>query len=201
MDLAQTVKQAIQALNSPSETQRANDWLVDFEKSSQCWTLADHLLHDGPGTPYRFFGAKFLYSKIQRQFDELDLASSQALTASLVTHLVRLSSESVTEWKVVRYLCLAIAAMAVQLAQPNTVQSILGHLNPVIPTNPSIVVVLLSLLPEEGYNRQINTTYEKRDFFLNELKTASESVFAFLVVILQQLENGTSGGGGGGKGE
>ena len=64
--LINQVKYAINALSAPNETRNANDWLISFEKSSEAWSASEQLLNEPPGM-YRFFGAKFLYSKIQKQ--------------------------------------------------------------------------------------------------------------------------------------
>ena len=50
------VKNAIIALSIPTETLRANQWLVDFEKSNVAWEVADRLLNEPSGSTNRFFG-------------------------------------------------------------------------------------------------------------------------------------------------
>eukprot|EP01039_Chlorochromonas_danica_P010540 gene10540-11677_t len=187
MDILPTVKQAIAALAQPGETAKANEWLVDFEKSSSAWVAADLLLTEEKGSPYRFFGAKFLYSKIQRQFYELQRNEAEQLISSLVQHLLRLANEKPHETQVIRYLCLSVAALAVQLNQAGVVSQVLRWLNPIIPQAPSVLLILLTILPEEAYNRSIDTTPEIRDAFLNQLTQSNEEVIQFALSLWPNL--------------
>lgn len=187
MDILPTVKQAIAALAQPGETAKANEWLVDFEKSSSAWVAADLLLTEEKGSPYRFFGAKFLYSKIQRQFYELQRNQAEQLISSLVQHLLRLANEKPYETQVIRYLCLSVAALGVQLNQAGVVSQVLRWLNPIIPQAPSVLLILLTILPEEAYNRSIDTTPEIRDAFLNQLTQSNEEVIQFALSLWPNL--------------
>ena len=54
--LMDQAKAAIAALSNPSETNRANEWLVEFERSRAAWEVSDGLVREENG-PYRFFGA------------------------------------------------------------------------------------------------------------------------------------------------
>lgn len=187
MDILATVKQAINALSSHSETAKANEWLVEFEKSQSAWTVSDQLIAEEKGSPYRFFGAKFLYSKVQRQFYELSAQSAQSLITSLVQHVLRLAMETPVEYQVIRYLSLAIAALAIQLNQSGVVNHILNWLNPVVNQSPGVLLILLTFLPEEVYNRSIETSPEIRDAFLSQLTHSSEDVMQFLVSLWPKM--------------
>ena len=71
------VKAAIMAMQSqPGGAGEASRWLATFEESSAAWQVAWELVSvDEVGSQqahmYRFFGAKMIYSKIQRDFEQL----------------------------------------------------------------------------------------------------------------------------------
>jgi transportin-3 len=175
------VKNAIIALSIPTETLRANQWLVDFEKSNAGWEVADRLLNEAPGSTNRFFGAKFLYSKIQRDFSQLNEGSIPSLTHTIVKHIIRLASESAKlELNVCRYLCLSLAALAVQINQDGVVTQVLQWLNPILVTSPRILLELLVALPEECFNRILDVSSDVRDLFAAQLSRSAAEVFGFL---------------------
>ena len=174
------VKNAIIALSIPSETLRANQWLVDFEKSNDAWEVADRLLSEAPGSSNRFFGAKFLYSKIQRNFGQLNEGSIPSLTHTIVQHIIRLSRDTNLELNVCRYLCLSLAALAVQINQDGVVSQVLQWLNPILSTSPRILLELLVALPEECFNRLLDVTSDVRDQFAGQLSRSVIEVFGFL---------------------
>jgi transportin-3 len=175
------VKNAIIALSIPAETHRANQWLVEFEKSNAGWEVADLLLSEAPGSQNRFFGAKFLYSKIQRDFGQLNEGSIPSLTNTIVQHIIRLSKDSGNfELNVCRYLCLSLAALAVQINQDGVVNQVLQWLNPILATSPRILLELLVALPEECSNRHIDISSEVRDQFAAQLSRSALEVFGFL---------------------
>lgn len=168
-------------MSNPSETAKANEWLVEFEKSPAAWTAGDALLRENKGSPCRFFGAKFLYAKVCRQFHELTPQASTQLTEALIAHLLRLAGEQPIEWQLIRYLCMSIAGLAIQCKQSGCVDQILTWLNSVVTTSPGVLLVLLTLLPEEVYNRSIDTTSEVRELFQDQLRGSSEQVLGFLL--------------------
>ena len=175
------VKNAIIALSIPAETHRADQWLVDFEKSNTAWEVADRLLSEAPGSTNRFFGAKFLYSKIQRDFGQLNEGSIPSLTHTIVQHIIRLSRDSANlELNVCRYLCLSLAALAVQINQDGVVSQVLQWLNPILSSSPRILLELLVALPEECFNRLLDVSSDVRDQFAAQLSRSVVEVFGFL---------------------
>lgn len=177
--LINQVKYAINALSVPNETRNANDWLISFEKSSEAWSASEQLLNEPPGM-YRFFGAKFLYSKIQKQSILLSEDSSNALLQVLVQYIIRMSQESPVEFNVVRYLALGLSALLLQKNKEGTVHQILQWLNPIIASSPITLLTLLTVLPEEVFNGQIDVAAEVRDSFVIQLTTSAQEVFKFL---------------------
>lgn len=181
-EVLQQVIRAINALSNPQETQRANEWLVNFEKSMQAWEVADLCLMES-ASHLRFFGAKFIYSKIQRQFLTLDSSTAAALTHRLVEHILRFSQEPAMETNIFRYLSLSLAALALQLNQPGVINQILQWMNSIVMTRPAVLLILLTILPEEAVNKQIDAVGEIRTAFIDQLTTSSADVMNFLVAL------------------
>jgi transportin-3 len=177
--LIDQAKAAISALAHPAETHRANEWLVEFERSPSAWEVSDALVREEHGS-YRFFGAKFLYSKVQKQFIQLDANSVNMLTQSLVQHILRIGQEKNVEFNVCRYLCLALAALALQMNQSGILTQILQWLNPIISSNPNVLLELLIVLPEEAYNYQIDIGSSARSGFIRQLTDSANDVLSFL---------------------
>lgn len=173
------VKAAIAAMATPSETQRANEWLVDFERSSAAWQVCDLLLRE-PDASHQFFGAKFLYSKIQRQFLQLDAAMVASLSQNLVQHIITTSQQPVPTMNVIRYLCLALAALTLQLNQEGIVSNILVWLHPVLGKSPGVLLELLTVLPEESDNHLIDVPWETKQLYVVQLKNTCGEVLTFL---------------------
>ena len=188
------VKVAITALSNPSETATANQWLVAFERSVDSWTAAEQLLRE-TDSQCRFFGAKFLYSKVQRDFLQLNESTIPSLVHTMVQHIIRFAGESTVDMKVCRYLCLALAALAVQINQEGIVTQILLWFNPIVTTNPRVLLELLVVLPEECYNRQVDVAVDIRDKFAEQLSASVGEVFGFLH-LLSDGRNLSAGGNG-----
>lgn len=79
--------------NTQDKEQRrvAEDWLNDFKKSLNAWTVADQLLHTDRSEQVLFFAAQTIRTKIQFSFHELPkdfhqviiLSVSQSLSQSI----------------------------------------------------------------------------------------------------------------------
>jgi len=177
--LIEQTKAAIAAMSNPAETARANEWLVEFERSAAAWEVADALVREENGS-CRFFGAKFLYSKVQKQCIQLDPSNVGMLTQSLVQHILRISQEQNVEFNVCRYLCLALAALALQMNQTGILGQILTWLNPIISVCPNVLLELLIVLPEEAYNYQIDIASSIRSGFIQQLTDTAPDVLSFL---------------------
>jgi hypothetical protein len=178
------VKGAICALGDAELGRGAQDVLMQFEASRGAWTVAAQLLYDSSAQAsqhhFRFFGAKMLYSKIQRDFDQLAESDVSAFMQSLVGHIINLSQEPNIEMKVCRYVCLSIAALAIQINQPGVIRAVLQWLNPVLTGAPHVILEFLALLPEECINQRVDVSRETREAFEHQLTDSFHEVLTFL---------------------
>lgn len=180
-DSLEALKRAIYALSVPSETQNANAWLVDFEKQVIAWEISLTLLSEPSQSPLRFYGAKFIYSKIKRNFFQLSHQDTvTSLMNNLNNYLLKLAHEKPLDMKVCRYICLALSALSLQINHPGIISSILNWLNPIVTTAPRIILQLLIVLPEECYNLQVDVNEDQRKQFSNQLCNSSSHVLDFL---------------------
>ena len=105
------------------------------------------------------------------------------LTQTLVQHIIRMSQTQgsiTTEMNVCRYLCLAVATIALQSNQSGIVSQILTWLNPIINSVPTLLLELLIVLPEESYNRYADVSNETRNLFIEQLSVSSTDVLTFI---------------------
>ena len=178
------VKAAIIALGDGKVGQGAHDDLMRFEASRAAWEVAAQLLYDSSSLSnaheFRFFGAKMLYSKIQRDFDQISEGNVPAFMNSLVQHIIALSQIPNVEMKVCRYVCLSIAALAVQINQPGVIKAVLLWLNPILTTAPKVVLEFLAVLPEECINQRVSVSASTRQAFELQLTDSFQEVFTFL---------------------
>ena len=178
------IKRAIlEAHRNPNSLE--SEKLTKFEGTIEAWAISAQLLHDAsPDTKaqglFRFFGARMIYNKIQRDSDQLDSNGIAGFMQGLVQHIITLSQLPQIETAVYRYVCLSIAAMAIQINHPGVVRSILQWLNPLLASAPHIVVLFLSLLPEESENGRIKVSNDQRKAFEHQLTDSFEEVMGFL---------------------
>lgn len=187
-DYGVAVKQAIDALSNPQSTKSANDWLMQFERSPDAWPISERMLHD-PNQTYAFFGAKFLYSKIQKQALLLSEEDKMNLQRTLSDHIVRIASYQRCDSQLVRYLCLCLSALALQVNDCQVVQSTLQRLNPLVGVHSMTLVTFLSVLPEEAFNGQIDVSSTTRDSFLVQLSGSSNDVLNFLTSLWESTNS------------
>jgi hypothetical protein len=186
-------KQAILALSNPATSKQADDWLISFEKSFHAWQTAEQLLlcsnNDLNDCTFQFFGAKFLYSKISRQFVQLDQDSANSLLPKLIQILVSFSrSLGNVNKNAITYLCLAISALALQLNVDGIIHQILLWLNGLIDEGKhSVILSLLTVLPEEVHNSRILINNTTRSSYLQQLAGSSSMVMDFLASLLASL--------------
>lgn len=103
------------------------------------------------------------------------------MKTALLNHLIRISAEEGPIDRVVcRRLCLALAALAVQLNERGVVSDILNRLNAIISTAPEVILDLLTVLPEECYNDKISVDDDLRYIFADQLTDSSPQVLSFL---------------------
>ena len=183
-DNVAVVKAAIDALNRPSETTAANKWLIQFECTPEAWVISDLLVKDS-NVSYRFFGAKVLYSKLQKDYSQLDSNSTKSLLESIVQNIIRLAEAPKPDINVCRYLALGLSTLALQLNCNGIVSQMLIWLNPILNTQPIVLLELLLVLPEECYDRRVLVSTETRNLFSQQLCQSVPEVFGFLSSLQQ----------------
>jgi hypothetical protein len=182
---------AIGALGSTSH-EEVNTWLTEFEVTPEAWGAAQALLHDPPGTQTRFYAANVFYNKIRRDYIQLK-SSAHDLKAALVQLILSLSQENPIDSTVTRRVSLALAALALQLNEPDVVSDILIQLSPILAHAPQVLLDLLMVLPEECYNDHIDVDYDQRDQFAIQLSTSAPQVLDFLCTFTSDGTEGNTG--------
>jgi hypothetical protein len=188
MSLFDQSKAAISALQStPDEIKRANNWLIDFERTTDAWEVSNLLSSEPLESQCLFWGAKILYTKIKRDFHQLESNPGYItqLPSIIVQHLTRLASvPQSNENKVTcRYLCLSLAALAVQVNQDGIVGQLLQLINPIVETNSQVVLELINVLPVECFNKQVDVITSTRESFSQKLSQSCTDIFGFLSFI------------------
>ena len=191
LELAQ---QAIAVMGVNSE---ADKWLIEFEKKPIAWEVANQLLGTevtqqvGASSQFRFWGAKILYTKVKKDFGQLDEISAQQLANQLVQRVLYLANEPTLDMVVSRYVCLALAALSIKLqSDGNVVAQILTWLNDIVKTTPLITLELLIVLAEECHDVYGMSTDNQ---FSQQLTASVEKVFSFLhgLVTEPTIDKGT----------
>ena len=174
----ESVVKAIDALGRDNGD--ADRFLTTFERSTEAWEVCYGLLVSSTNPTYRFFAAKMLYSKAQRDYIQLDSAGASQLKASLLQQLVAQGKDSNVPMNICRYMCLAISALAIQGLESNVVSEILQHLNELVQVRPLIILEKLCVLSEECGDRKLRITSDQRDDFRRQLTQSVPEVFGFL---------------------
>ena len=178
-------KLAIDNLQKPEYTIKANEWLTNFFKTKESWEVCVQLLSEEKSI-YRFFGSISLYGKIQRDLVQLDSNEHVgSLFQTLINSLLRCSQTSKQTDKSSRYICLSIAAISVQMNSNGIVQQLLSQLNPIATVSPQLLLELLTILPEECYNYHTIVNDDFRSNFANELLINVADILNFLYHISQ----------------
>lgn len=186
-DQSKAAISALQSLADTTEIKRAEHWLIDFERTSDAWEVSNLLLSEPLDSPHLFWGAKILYTKIKRDFHQLESNPGYItqLPSIIVQHLTRLALSSQSkEIKVTcRYLCLSLAALVVQLNQDGSIGQLLQLINPILESNSEVVLELINYLPEECFNKQIDVVTSVRESFSQKLSQSCSDIFSFLSFI------------------
>ena len=180
----EALKAALRAMQQPSQVKKVEKWIGELQNSPNAWSLWDRLLRepglDADGMMCRLWGGKMLQNKITHSLDELDASQVAPLMQSLIGHLNSLSQRP-AEMKACRFLCVSIAACAVQVNQPGVVTQVLQLLDPLVASAPSIVLELLTVLPEECDNTKIIISDGHREAFRGQLTASVDMVYGFLL--------------------
>ena len=178
------LESVVKAVNSLGTNPEADKLLIDFERTAEAWKVSYDLLASSGDATIRFFGAKMLYSKAQRDHIQLDHSSSSQLKTALVQQLLSLAADPNTQMNVCRYVCLAISALAIQSLESNVVSEILKALNGVVATRPLLILETLCVLTEECGDRMLRITRDQRSAFHQQLTGSAQEVFSFLDSLL-----------------
>ncbi|KAL0080626.1 armadillo-type protein [Phycomyces blakesleeanus] len=144
------VLEALSALYSSSNSQakkEASRWLEDFQKQPEAWTVANYLLTmENSNTETRLFAAQTLRQKITYDLRELNPEARRSLRDSLV----QLLWVSATGSKAIMVqLCLAVADLAIQFMEWNTVvQDLIAKFGKT-PESATCLLEFLKVLAEE----------------------------------------------------
>lgn len=183
------VTAAINCLQDPNQTKHANAWLEIFSRTTGAWQTLDLLLSQSCG-PQKTFISISLYRKVQRDFYQIhSFSTPEALLQSLMQHMVRLATETPMDMVACRYICLSVAAAAVQSGIPGIVNKLLGWLNPLVSVCPMVLLELITALPQECYNNRISVSRDVQDKFSEELYQNLEEVCNFLYFILTNFND------------
>ncbi|KAJ1927777.1 Nuclear import receptor [Tieghemiomyces parasiticus] len=155
---------ALQALytgTDPQAKQRANLWLLEFQKTPQSWTTADRILNSGDtALEAKIFAAQTLRHKITYDLGELDTTAQLSLRDSLLNLLYNFR----TGPKVIAtQLCLSLAGLAVQVAEWTGVIPQMMQLYGTNPESVSCLMEFLAVLPEEA-NRERRSTMDPQAY-------------------------------------
>lgn len=179
VSLLDQVKSALDALDSPQQCHAASAWLVEFEGRPEAWDIAQQLLLQPAATNKRFHGANIFYHKIKDDYTQLK-ENAALLKQTMVAHLIALAAESQVDVPVYRRICLCLAALALQMNEEGVVGDILNRLNAVVVSSPRLLLELLTVLPEECYNKHIIVAARIRHQFSDQLCRSAAQVFQFL---------------------
>ena len=108
------------------------------------------------------------------------VCSADELRRALIQHIIKLAEEPQLDRAVCKRLSLCVAAMAIQLNRSGIVNEILSSLNALISSAPYIVLELLTVLPEECYDKRVFVDTATRHSFSMQLSQSVPDVFAFL---------------------
>ncbi|KIR32111.1 transportin-3 [Cryptococcus deuterogattii MMRL2647] len=192
------VLQALQTLYHDPDTaakRRANEWLQEFQHSTEAWQTA-HVLLNAPDSPLegRLFSAQTLRAKITYDLSQLPRESLPPLRDSLLNVLLPLSSPSAPTGSkaVLLQLCLAISDLALQMPEwENVVPSMIERFG----TDPAMVTVLLlflKTLPEEATNPRIPLGQDEARAILNRLVSGSAGRVLEVLTMYIQAEGVTT---------
>ena len=98
----------------------------------------------------------------------------------MIQNLISMSNEANFEKSVCQRICLCVSALALQINQDGIISEILGQLNSIIATSPLIILELLTVLPEECYDKRVYVHPNTRDLFASQLCVSVNDIFTFL---------------------
>ncbi|KAJ9074825.1 Nuclear import receptor [Entomophthora muscae] len=164
-NLQDQVLSALAALYNPQPNQaqliEATNFLEQFQKKVEAWSIADQLLRDpNQNTSVKFFMAQTLRQKIKHQLNDLDTGARFSLRDSLLSEIVCFKEGPKP---ILTQLCLGLASLVIQLVEwqnavPQLIQEwsqdgamcfVLLQLLTVLPQEVNSVVGFCSLTDEQ----------------------------------------------------
>ncbi|KAJ1650909.1 Nuclear import receptor [Dispira simplex] len=144
------VNRALQTLyqsTNAEEKQKANTWLLDFQRTPQAWSAADGILNTSTGSPEgQIFAAQTLRHKITYDLVELGSSERTSLRDSLLNLLYRFRQGPKV---VTTQICLSLAGLALQMAEW---ENVVGQMVQLFGTSRETIdslIQFLTVLPEE----------------------------------------------------
>lgn len=144
----ETVLRALDALQAhnttPADRKQAEQWLLAFQKSDDCWAIAKQLLQDNSkSADVQLFAAQTLKNKAKISRTSQDLCRN--LQGDLLHLLQQLPNAPP---KATAQLCLALVSVTLPLL--DGLQGFLGHVCQTLPLKTSLM--LMELLADEANN-------------------------------------------------
>ncbi|WVQ73550.1 hypothetical protein IAR50_003128 [Cryptococcus sp. DSM 104548] len=159
-----------------SNKKRANEWLQEFQHSSEAWQTCHELL-TSPESPLegRLFSAQTLRAKITYDLAQLPREQLPPLRDSLISILSPLSQPGAPSGSkaVLLQLCLALSDMALQMPEwDNVVGSMIDRFGS-DPATVTVLLMFLKTLPEETTNPRIPLSHDDARAILSRLVSGS----------------------------
>ncbi|KAI9592476.1 armadillo-type protein [Syncephalis fuscata] len=182
------VLQALSALYGTSDSatkEQANRWLGEFQSTEAAWKTADGLLSDSAGNlEVRLFAAQTFRKKITYDLHQLDTAARLSLRDALLMQLAQYKTGPTV---LITQICLALAALAMQLPEWTDVIPQMIKLYGSDAESASCLLEFITILPEEiNGNHRIPITddeFNERSRVL--LSDSASEVFRLLVLYMQ----------------
>ncbi|KAJ3208117.1 Nuclear import receptor, partial [Dinochytrium kinnereticum] len=150
------VVSAIVALYNGDGDQRekADRWLEDFQKTPEAWKISDQILReDGMKAEALMFAAQNLRKKILLDLSQLDLSAREALRDSLLGFLLKFRTLPAV---VIRYICLALADLAILMPEWEAPIDQLSYMF-TKPDDVNLLLLFIGALPEECKAKKMTT--------------------------------------------
>uniref|UniRef100_T1IH38 Importin N-terminal domain-containing protein n=1 Tax=Strigamia maritima TaxID=126957 RepID=T1IH38_STRMM len=172
------VHHAINALHhdpNTSDKEKASAWLAELQKSIYAWKTSDELLQQNLNIESSYFAAQTMRTKIQFSFHELPPESHPALRQSLLHHITRHNNPII-----VTQLSLALADFALQMTSwEKSTRDLIDQMTTNLQLIPALFEIL-TVLPEELYNRSLRLGATRREEVLDEFIDVAPKVLELL---------------------
>ena len=174
----QCVSQLLNSQSSPEARRIADEWLGKFQFSWEAWNVVDEVLNYVTDDLPLFLAAQTLNRKVRYDCEQLgkNEANWNALRAKLVTHLMKHSNRHI----VCTQLSLALVALTIEM---ETWTGAIPELVKVLQPNPSVLLEVLRLLPEEVDDSSIDVSASRRYSFKNEMIDSGAGIIQVLASV------------------